>query len=89
MKTKISEDVSKEMQRIQGQGIDEEIAIIITLKQDADTDVFEGTGLQIQHHFDIISAVSGTATPDTISALATLHEVEIIELDGQMHTAQS
>ncbi len=87
MSTKISEGVSKEMLRIQAEGTEEEIPVVITLKQDAGTETLEEAGLQVQHHFDIISAVSGKATPNTIRALAALAEVEIIELDGQMHTA--
>jgi CheY-like chemotaxis protein len=62
-----------------------EVPVIITVKENADLDSLKKTGLKINHIYQNINAVSGTLPASAVNSVAKLDDVERIEFDGEVH----
>lgn len=80
----IAKEVLSQMEQAAAQDPNVSFPVIVTMKPGAPFAAAERYGINVHHRFEPISALSGTATLAVIKSLATLPEVQLIELDGEM-----
>lgn len=83
MSAKIGEELSQQLKDIE-EASEEELPVIITVKEGANLAALKEKGLKVQHTFDIINAVSGTLPAAAIRSVARLAEVQHIDYDGEV-----
>ena len=83
MSGKINAELSRRLK--EDKPTENEVPVIITVKEKADLDSLKKTGLKINHIYQNINAVSGTLPASAVNSVAKLDEVERIEFDGEVH----
>lgn len=85
MSTKLNDELTKHLEENATSGNpQQDVPVIVTVKEWHGTAELEKHGLRIGHTFESIYAVSGTARPEAIEELAGLENVAVIEYDGEM-----
>ena len=84
MATRLREELLDQVEEAEKEEPQREIPVIVTVTAGVDPGMMQDRGLEVQHVFRSISAVSGTLTAAKIRELAQLDQVESIEYDGTM-----
>ena len=84
MAAKMSDELTKLLERVGKIEPQQTIPVIVTVTPGANLTMLEQKGLKIQRIFEHISALSGTLTAAQANELAQLDQVENIEYDGEM-----
>lgn len=82
MDQKISQELVERIGQLRDQ---EAVRVIVTLKSGTNRDILNGTGIQVENVLESVPGVSGTVSVSGVAKLAQLDEVELVELDGEMH----
>jgi hypothetical protein len=83
MSEKINAELSRRLK--DDEPPENEVPVIITVKENADLDSLKKSGVKINHVYENINAVSGTLPASAVKSVAKLDDVEMIEFDGEVH----
>ena len=83
MVEKIDENLVRVLQERNEKCSSEEIAVILTLREEMNLMELEEAGFKLQRRFEIINAISGLISPSDIENLVRLSQVEKIEFDEE------
>lgn len=83
MSGKINAELSRHLK--EDKATENDVPVIITVKENADLESLKTTGLKINHIYQNINAVSGTLPASAVNSVAKLDDVERIEFDGEVH----
>ena len=84
MVEKIDENLVRVLQERNEKCSSEEIAVILTLREEVNLMELEEAGFKLLRRFEIINAVSGLISPGDVDNLIRLSQVEKIEFDEEM-----
>ena len=85
MGKKLDEHLTRVLTEAENSSSEHLVPVIVSLKPGTDTGSLREHGLEIEHAFENISAVSGKIRLADLVRLETLEQVEKIEFDSQMH----
>lgn len=85
MPAKISERLAQKLKEVGQAAAQEELPVIVDIKEGSDLAALKGKGLKIQHTYENINSVSGTLPAASVKALAQLDDVQQIDYDGETH----
>jgi len=83
MVEKIDENLVRVLQERNEKCSSEEIAVILTLREEMNLMELEEAGFKLQRRFEIINAISGLISPSDVENLVRLSQVEKIEFDEE------
>jgi hypothetical protein len=83
MVEKIDENLVRVLQERNEKCSSEEIAVILTLREEVNLMELEEAGFKLQRRFEIINAISGLISPSDVENLVRLSQVEKIEFDEE------
>jgi hypothetical protein len=83
MVEKIDEKLVRVLQERNEKCSSEEIAVILTLREEMNLMELEEAGFKLQRRFEIINAISGLISPSDVENLVRLSQVEKIEFDEE------
>jgi hypothetical protein len=85
MGDKLDDHLTKALAEAEESSAKSSVPVIVTLRPDTDASSLKAEGLDIEHAFESISAVSGKIRLADLDRLEALDQVEKIEFDSQMH----
>lgn len=83
MSTKITERLSRKLKEVGVVAAQEELPVIVKVKESSGLDDLKKKGLKITHVYENIPYVAGTLPAAGVQALAHLDEVQEIDYDSQ------
>jgi hypothetical protein len=83
MVEKIDENLVRVLQERNEKCSSEEIAVILTLREEINLMELEEAGFKLLRRFEIVNAISGLISPSDVENLVRLSQVEKIEFDEE------